>query len=186
MKKFSIKANLLDVVARRIYPAELDIENGRIQRIKELRKEQGKYILPGFVDAHVHIESSMLTPLKFSRAAISHGSLASVSDPHEIANVLGIPGLEYMIKSAGKTPFKILFGPEDQSGPGPNGLKQVIHILAKGSVVHGVLLEGNRRNASPDCDIRNFITDLIQPAFGHREWAHGFSDIEAAGWIEVQ
>ncbi|MFC2129227.1 adenine deaminase, partial [Bacteroidota bacterium] len=110
MKNFSIKANLVDVVGRDTYPAELFVENGRINKILALEKQQKIYVLPGFVDAHVHIESSMVTPLEFSRAAIPHGTIASVSDPHEIANVLGKKGVEFMINNAQQTPFKILFG----------------------------------------------------------------------------
>lgn len=105
-----MKSNLVDVVNRSVFPAKLHIEDGRIQKIMEVQEELDTFILPGFVDAHVHIESSMLTPVEFSRAAVSHGTIASVSDPHEIANVLGMKGVEFMIENAKQTPFKILFG----------------------------------------------------------------------------
>lgn len=81
-----------------------------IVSIEKLDKKATRYVLPGFVDAHVHIESSMVTPLEFSRTAICHGTIGVVSDPHEIANVLGMEGVEFMIGSASKTPLKILFG----------------------------------------------------------------------------
>ncbi len=110
MKNFSIKANLVDIVGKDIYPAEVFVVNGRIEKVMAIEKQQDTYILPGFVDAHVHIESSMVTPLEFSRTAIKHGTLASVSDPHEIANVMGLKGVEYMIENSRNTPFKIMFG----------------------------------------------------------------------------
>lgn len=106
----SIKGNIVDVLNRRIYPAILEIENGIITRISPTDEPCSGYILPGFIDAHVHIESSMLTPCEFARLAVVHGTVATVSDPHEIANVLGVSGVEYMIENAAKTPFKCYFG----------------------------------------------------------------------------
>jgi len=105
-----VKANLLDVVNRTMYPAEVFIVDGRISDIHRVDEKLDEYILPGFVDSHIHIESSMLTPVEFSRAAIPHGTVSTVSDPHEIANVLGRKGIEYMIENAKHTPLKILFG----------------------------------------------------------------------------
>lgn len=105
-------AHLADLHRRRIYPAEITVENGRIQSIieTEMAPENAGYILPGFVDAHVHIESSMLPPAEFGRMAVVHGTVATVSDPHEIANVLGVEGVEFMLAEARKTPLKICFG----------------------------------------------------------------------------
>ncbi|MCP5162813.1 MAG: adenine deaminase [Hahellaceae bacterium] len=107
-----IKANLVDVVKRRIFSAQLVYENGHIVKIQELGPEHpgDAYLVPGFVDAHVHIESSMLIPDEFAFAAMEKGTLGSVSDPHEIANVLGMQGIEFMRQRAALTPFKIMFG----------------------------------------------------------------------------
>jgi adenine deaminase len=107
---FTIRANLVDVINRRIYPAEIEIIEERISRITEGNVACTGYVMPGFVDAHVHIESSMVTPMEFSREAVRHGTVGTVSDPHEIANVLGMDGVEYMISNAETTPLKILFG----------------------------------------------------------------------------
>ena len=103
---------LVDLHERRIYPAEITIENGRIQKIRaaDSAPEGSGYLLPGFVDAHVHVESSMLPPAEFARMAVVHGTVATVSDPHEIANVLGTEGVEYMLADAARTPFKFCFG----------------------------------------------------------------------------
>ncbi len=106
----NIEANLVDIHSCDIYPASIEIEDGVITSITPNNKEYSTYILPGFVDAHIHIESSMLPPYEFSRLAIPHGTVATVSDPHEIANVLGIEGVEFMIENASKTPLKVLFG----------------------------------------------------------------------------
>lgn len=105
-----IKAQIVDVHQRRIYSGEVHFENGIITAIKEVQHDEQVYILPGFVDAHVHIESSMLIPSEFAKMAVVHGSVATVSDPHEIANVLGIEGVKYMIENGKKVPFKFFFG----------------------------------------------------------------------------
>lgn len=107
-----MEAHLIDIHQRRTYPARLTIENGIIVRIEPLDflPESCGYILPGLVDAHVHIESSMLPPAEFARMAVVHGTVATVSDPHEIANVLGMEGVRYMLKEAEKTPLKVCFG----------------------------------------------------------------------------
>ncbi|MFK7904466.1 MAG: adenine deaminase [Chitinophagales bacterium] len=105
-----ITGNLVDVLNKRIYPAKLTIEKGVITCIEETEGTYDQYLMPGFVDAHVHIESSMLTPTEFARLAVTHGTVATVSDPHEIGNVLGVAGVEYMLENAKKTPFKFYFG----------------------------------------------------------------------------
>lgn len=107
---FSITANLVDIPNRRIYPAEVIVEDGRIASIKESTASPTTYLLPGFIDAHVHIESSMLVPSEFARAAVVHGTVATVSDPHEIGNVLGVAGVHYMLENASHVPFKFFFG----------------------------------------------------------------------------
>jgi len=108
----TLSANLVDLHQRRIYPAEITLENGRIRQIREIASaaENASYLLPGFVDAHVHIESSMLPPTEFARMAVVHGTVATVSDPHEIANVLGNEGVAFMLDDAARSPLKFCFG----------------------------------------------------------------------------
>jgi adenine deaminase len=105
-----IKSNYIDILNKEIYPAKITIENGKIKLIEKINELLDTYILPGFVDAHVHIESSMLVPTEFAKKALIHGTLATVSDPHEIANVLGKEGVYYMIENGKKCPFKFNFG----------------------------------------------------------------------------
>jgi adenine deaminase len=107
-----IEINLVDIAARIIERAALSWRDGRIAGIDRLGAADPAlpYLLPGFVDAHVHIESSMLVPSEFARLAVRHGTVAAVSDPHEIANVLGMQGIEFMLANAAQTPFPILFG----------------------------------------------------------------------------
>lgn len=105
-----ISGYIVDVLNSRIYGGTLKIKNGKIASIEESKEQYDSYIIPGFVDAHVHIESSMLTPCEFARLAMPHGTVATVSDPHEIGNVLGIEGVRYMLDNAKGTPMKINFG----------------------------------------------------------------------------
>jgi adenine deaminase len=104
------RGNIVDLINQNIYPGIIKIEKSRINDIKKVEKRFENYILPGFIDAHVHIESSMLTPSEFARVGVIHGTVAVVTDPHEIANVLGINGVYYMIDNASKVPFKFYFG----------------------------------------------------------------------------
>ena len=131
----TITGKLVDIHQKKIYAAEISVENGKVKSIKEnptgippiensvsstgeasaavpppLGELEGAYILPGFIDAHVHIESSMLVPSEFARLAVVHGTVATVSDPHEIANVCGIEGVEFMIRNGKTVPFKFHFG----------------------------------------------------------------------------
>ncbi len=105
-----LKGNIVDIENQRIYKGQVIIENGRIQSITEQETDSEDYILPGFIDAHIHIESSMLVPSEFARLAVTHGTVATVSDPHEIANVLGKDGVYYMINNGKEVPFKFNFG----------------------------------------------------------------------------
>jgi len=107
---FTVKANLIDIISKETYPAEVVISNKKITSIKRIEETLETYILPGFIDAHVHIESSMLVPSEFARIAVKHGTVGTISDPHEIANVLGISGVDYMIDNARKVPFHFYFG----------------------------------------------------------------------------
>ncbi|GAB4197282.1 MAG: adenine deaminase [Thermoflexibacter sp.] len=105
-----IKANLVNIRQRSIKPAHIYIENGQIVNIKYVETFFNRFALPGFIDAHVHIESSMLIPSEFARLAVVHGTVATVSDPHEIANVCGVNGVKFMIENGKKVPFKFYFG----------------------------------------------------------------------------
>jgi adenine deaminase len=108
---FVIIGNLVDILQEKIFPAELVIEGEKILSVTPMPQLQPEvYILPGFIDAHIHIESSMLIPSEFARLAVVHGTIATVSDPHEIANVCGIKGIEFMIENGNSVPFKFYFG----------------------------------------------------------------------------
>jgi adenine deaminase len=109
----SVRGNLVDIFLEKIFPAEIKFESGKIISITSLATSHlplANYILPGFIDAHVHIESSMLVPSEFARLAVVHGTIATVSDPHEIANVCGMKGVEFMIENGKKVPFNFNFG----------------------------------------------------------------------------
>ena len=110
MSTFTISGSIIDLFKKRIFKGNVSVENGKITKIAETETAENVYILPGFIDAHVHIESSMLVPREFARLATPHGTVGTVSDPHEIANVLGIKGIEYMIENARDLPFTIAFG----------------------------------------------------------------------------
>jgi adenine deaminase len=107
---FKVVGNVVDIRSRRTYPAEIAVDSGRISAIRSVDARPTTFLLPGFIDAHVHIESSMLVPSEFARAAVVHGTVATVSDPHEIGNVLGIAGVEYMLENAAHVPLKFNFG----------------------------------------------------------------------------
>ncbi|OSZ73586.1 adenine deaminase [Chitinophagaceae bacterium IBVUCB2] len=110
---FSITGQLVDVHQQTVYPAEVVVSSGKIQAIRPLSQSPDSsltYILPGFIDSHVHIESSMLVPSEFARLAVVHGTVATISDPHEIANVCGMEGVEFMIENGKTVPFKFNFG----------------------------------------------------------------------------
>ena len=105
-----IKANYVDIKNKKIFPASVLVESGKIISVKKINKHFSTYILPGFIDAHIHIESSMLVPSEFSRIAVKHGTVATVSDPHEIANVLGERGIKFMLDNANNIDFNFNFG----------------------------------------------------------------------------
>ncbi|MDG1398516.1 MAG: adenine deaminase [Polaribacter sp.] len=106
----NVKGNIVDILNKRIFKGEVVVRNGKISAINEIHHEVENYILPGFVDAHIHIESSMLVPSEFAKIAVIHGTVATVSDPHEIANVLGVKGVDFMIENGKKVPLKFNFG----------------------------------------------------------------------------
>ena len=108
---FTETGRIVDPLHRTTFTGTVYVQDGRITRIERHPVDDGApIIMPGFVDAHVHVESSMLTPSEFARAAVQHGTVATVSDPHEIANVLGVEGVEYMIDDGARVPFKFNFG----------------------------------------------------------------------------
>ena len=105
-----IQGQIVDIQNRRIYAGEITVENGKISSIIEKNHDVKQYIMPGFIDSHIHIESSMLVPSEFAKIAVLHGTVATISDPHEIANVLGKAGVYYMIENGKKVPLKFHFG----------------------------------------------------------------------------
>lgn len=105
-----IQGQIVDIQNKRIYTGEITVENGKIISIIEKNHALKNYIIPGFIDAHIHIESSMLVPSEFAKIAVLHGTVATISDPHEIANVLGKAGVYYMIENSKKAPLKFHFG----------------------------------------------------------------------------
>ncbi|MEO8515234.1 MAG: amidohydrolase family protein, partial [Flavobacterium sp.] len=105
-----IQGQIVDIDNKRIYSGEITVENGKITSIVEQNHDVKNYILPGFIDAHIHIESSMLVPSEFAKIAVLHGTVGTISDPHEIANVLGKDGVYYMIDNSKEVPLKFHFG----------------------------------------------------------------------------
>lgn len=115
MNSWIITGNVVDIFNQKVYPATLEIVNGKINALSPDSEAAGvnpqlPFIVPGFIDSHVHIESSMLVPSEFARLAVVHGTVATISDPHEIANVCGVEGVEFMIENGQKVPFKFNFG----------------------------------------------------------------------------
>ncbi len=115
MSTFKIQGNIVDIFNKKIFRGELTIENGKISSIQKLTIDNcqltiDNFILPGFIDSHIHIESSMLVPSEFAKLAVIHGTIGTISDPHEIANVCGMAGVEFMIANGKKVPFKFHFG----------------------------------------------------------------------------
>ncbi|MBX7075730.1 MAG: adenine deaminase [Methanobacteriaceae archaeon] len=113
MNEKHIKANILDLINEEIYPAEIIIKNGIISKLNKLNsKDSLDYegiLVPGFIDSHIHIESTMLSPANFAKAVLPYGTTSVIADPHEIANVLGIPGVKFMIQNGESVPFDFYF-----------------------------------------------------------------------------
>jgi adenine deaminase len=110
MDAFTITGKVVNLFDRRIFNGAITVKDGIILSVKETEQVSNQYILPGFIDAHIHIESSMLVPTAFARMAVVHGTVATISDPHEIANVCGAEGVQYMIDNSKHSPFKFFFG----------------------------------------------------------------------------
>lgn len=151
-ESFTVSGRIVDVVAGEIFPGRVQVAHGRIDGV---RRDNGdgstgpggplkdRFIMPGFVDAHVHVESSMLTPGQFARLAVRQGTVATVSDPHEIANVLGVPGVEFMLRDGAAAPFTFAFGapscvpatPFESSGA-HLGPEEVEALLARDDILY--------------------------------------------------
>ncbi len=115
MSTFSITGNIVDIFNKEIFYGQVTAENGKITDIQKLpttnyQQQTTNFILPGFIDSHVHIESSMLVPSEFAKLAVVHGTVGTISDPHEIANVNGMDGVQFMIENGKTVPFKFHFG----------------------------------------------------------------------------
>jgi len=109
LRVYMVRGNIVNVFTEEIYPAEVIIKNNLIECVKPVKDKFKEYILPGFIDAHIHIESSMLVPSRFAEAVVPHGTTSVVSDPHEIANIMGIEGINYMINDAEGVPLRFFF-----------------------------------------------------------------------------
>ncbi|MCC6252457.1 MAG: adenine deaminase [Bacteroidia bacterium] len=105
-----MKANYVDIVNRNIFAAEVSVSQQKIISVEPINEQVEGYLLPGFIDSHIHIESSMVLPSEFAKVAVLHGTVATISDPHEIANVMGVPGVEYMIANSKTVSFHFFFG----------------------------------------------------------------------------
>ncbi|OPY31431.1 MAG: cryptic adenine deaminase [Methanomassiliicoccales archaeon PtaU1.Bin124] len=105
----SVKGNFVDVVSGKVFPAQVDFQDGKIKAVTEISEPQERFILPGLIDAHIHVESSQLCPSRFAEIAVTHGTTAVVCDPHEIANVQGMTGIRYMIEDASRSPLRFHF-----------------------------------------------------------------------------
>jgi adenine deaminase len=190
MNSGSVVGNVVDIRGRRIYAAEVRFQDGRITAIEPVDAKPEKFILPGFIDAHVHVESSMLVPSEFARAAVVHGTVATVSDPHEIGNVLGVSGVRYMLTNAATTPFKFYFGAPScvpattfETAGATITVDEVKTLLADPRILYlsemmnfpGILL------GDPDCLAKVAAAhELGKPVDGH---APGLRGLDAARYI---
>jgi adenine deaminase len=172
-----VKGRLVDIHNRDIYPAVISIADGRIESVERTDSAPDVYILPGLIDAHIHIESSMVTPGAFAMAAVKHGTCSVVSDPHEIANVLGIEGVEFMIADAKKVPLNFFFGApscvpatEFESNGANLGHKEVKKLLVMKEIKYlsemmnfpGVIYNNAEVHKKLDC-----AKELNKPIDGH-------------------
>jgi adenine deaminase len=140
-ESLTIDGKIVDIIERKIIPGNIVIEDGRITAIRQHNLVSDHFILPGLIDSHIHIESSMMIPSEFARQAVVHGTVATVSDPHEIANVMGLDGIRFMIANGKRVPFKFYFGapscvpatPFETSGA-TIGLKETDELLQMGEI----------------------------------------------------
>ena len=143
----SVSGIVLDIHRRTKFPGRVNFVDGMISSIERLAGEEvpDRFILPGFVDSHIHVESSLLAPTEMARMAVCHGTVATVSDPHEIANVCGVAGVEFMLKNAALTPFKFAFGapscvpatnPQIETAGAQLGLSEVAALLVRSDIYY--------------------------------------------------
>jgi len=137
------RGNIVDVVGKRIFKGVVIVRGSKIAEIREEETRENGYILPGLIDAHIHIESSMLVPSEFARLAVVHGTIGTVSDPHEIANVLGMKGVRFMIENGKKVPFKFYFGASScvpatgfETAGGTLGLAELEELLQSDDILY--------------------------------------------------
>ena len=142
-KDIEFRGNIVDVVGERIFKGIVIVRGSKISEIREEDTDGNMYILPGLIDAHIHIESSMLVPSEFARLAVVHGTIGTVSDPHEIANVLGIKGIRFMIENGKKVPFKFYFGASScvpatgfETAGGSLGLAELDELLQSDDILY--------------------------------------------------
>ena len=143
-QRMKIRANFVDIRNKKIFTALITIHEGKIGQVLEIQADQElPFALPGFIDAHVHVESSMLVPSEFARLAVVHGTVATISDPHEIANVCGMQGVEYMIENGKQVPFHFFFGapscvpatPFETAG-GEINAKDIENLMARPEILY--------------------------------------------------
>lgn len=186
----AVSGQFVDIADKRVFPAEVTIADGCIAAIEPVESAPSTYLLPGFIDAHVHIESSMLVPTEFARTAVLHGTVATVSDPHEIGNVLGVAGVEYMLDNAAESPLKFYFGAPScvpattfETAGATITVDEVKRLLADPRILYlsemmnfpGILFE------DPDCLAKVAAAhQLGKPVDGH---APGLRGEEAAKYI---
>ncbi|NPV64923.1 MAG: adenine deaminase [Methanobacteriaceae archaeon] len=137
-----LKGNILNVFTGDIYPAEIIIEDGMIKIVRKIEGDFDGILLPGFIDSHTHIESSLMTPSSFAEATIPHGTTAVISDPHEIANVMGLEGIDFMIEDSKRVPLKFFFTapscvpPTEFETAGANiGVNEIRALLERDEIV---------------------------------------------------
>ena len=111
---FTVKGNIVDIEAQAVYKGQVAVKDGKIQAVTKgelvTDMEAGPYIMPGFIESHIHIEDTLIAPYEFSRLVVGYGTVAAVCDPHEIGNVMGIPGINYMIEQSKASPLKFFYG----------------------------------------------------------------------------
>jgi adenine deaminase len=142
-KNTEFRGNIVDVVGERIFKGIVIVRDSKIAEIREENNDGNIFILPGLIDAHIHIESSMLVPSEFARLAVVHGTIGTVSDPHEIANVLGVKGIRFMINNGKKVPFKFYFGASScvpatgfETAGGSLGLAELDELLQSDDILY--------------------------------------------------
>jgi len=189
---FTVSGNIVDVIGKRIFKGSIQVECGIVKKITEGPCKPEHYVLPGLIDAHIHIESSMLIPSEFARLAVVHGTVATVSDPHEIANVLGLPGVRFMIENGRKVPFRFYFGASScvpatsfETSGARLGLKEIEELLSMNEIKYlsemmnfpGVLF------GDPEVLAKiNLAAKFGKPVDGH---APGLKGEEAARYISA-